>query len=96
MQLKEYLSKLERGEKSRLAEEMGISLSYLLQLASTAAPISPTRAVEIEKLTNGAVTRKDMFPNDWEKIWPELADAPRTTGADRRTGKERRTDKKIP
>lgn len=72
MQLKEYLSNLERGGASKFAMELGVSLSYLLQMASGASPISPVRAVEIEKLSNGEVTRKDMFSDDWQKIWPEL------------------------
>lgn len=33
----------------------------------------------IEQFTQGAVTRQQMFPNDWQRIWPELAtDAPFT------------------
>ena len=30
------------------------------------------RFAQIEKLTNGAVTRKDLRPDDWHEIWPEL------------------------
>ena len=26
----------------------------------------------IEQATKGAVTRKDLRPNDWQAIWPEL------------------------
>lgn len=33
---------------------------------------SPENCVAIEKATNGAVTRKDLRPHDWERIWPEL------------------------
>lgn len=73
MNLKEYLEQLERGAAAKLAAELGISKSYLSQLASGAAPISPARCVEIERATNGKVTRKDLRPDDWEKIWPELA-----------------------
>ena len=29
----------------------------------------------LERATNGAVTRKDLRPNDWASIWPELAAA---------------------
>lgn len=29
----------------------------------------------IEKATNGAVTRRDLRPDDWHLIWPELAQA---------------------
>ena len=30
-------------------------------------------AVAIEHFTQGQVTRQDLFPNDWQQIWPELA-----------------------
>lgn len=31
-------------------------------------------AVEIEKATNGKITRKDICPDIWASIWPELAE----------------------
>jgi len=31
------------------------------------------RCVEIEQATAGAVTRRDLRPDDWQLIWPELA-----------------------
>lgn len=36
--------------------------------------VPPKRCVEIELLTNGAVTRKDLRPHDYKDIWPELSD----------------------
>lgn len=30
----------------------------------------------IEAATHGAVTRRDLRPDDWQKIWPELAASP--------------------
>lgn len=71
MKLKEYLDQLERGGPAQLAKTLGISSSFLSQLASGAAPISPARCVEIEHATNGKVTRKDLR-DDWASIWPEL------------------------
>lgn len=32
------------------------------------------RCVQIEKLTKEAITRKDLRPDDWHEIWPELFD----------------------
>jgi DNA-binding transcriptional regulator YdaS (Cro superfamily) len=29
-------------------------------------------AAQLEKATDGQVTRKMLFPNSWAKIWPEL------------------------
>ena len=33
----------------------------------------PAHCVAIERATNGAVTRRDLRPDDWHLIWPELA-----------------------
>ena len=32
------------------------------------------RCAAIERATGGAVTRKDLRPDDWARIWPELDD----------------------
>jgi len=72
MKLKDYLAQQERGGASKLAADLAVSLSYLSQMASGKAPISPERIVQIEQMTFGAVTRKDEFPENWMRIWPEL------------------------
>ena len=72
MNLKTYLSTLERGGASRLADALGVSISFLSQMASGSAAISPARCVAIEQATIGSVSRKDLRPDDWHLIWPEL------------------------
>lgn len=79
MDLKTHFSNLERGAAAKIAKEMEVSPSYLSQMVSGTAPISPQRAVEFEKVLGGAVTRKDIYPNDWHLIWPELVDADDST-----------------
>ena len=74
MELKAYLAMAPRGTASKLAASLGISPSYLSQLSGGSSPISPGRCVAIERETRGAVTRKDMRPEDWDLIWPELTD----------------------
>jgi DNA-binding transcriptional regulator YdaS (Cro superfamily) len=71
MDLKTFIQ-ADRGRASRLAEQLGISRSYLSQMASGSAPISPERCVDIERETNREVTRQDLRPDDWRRIWPEL------------------------
>jgi DNA-binding transcriptional regulator YdaS (Cro superfamily) len=34
---------------------------------------SPENCVVIERATGGVVTRQDLRPADWERIWPELS-----------------------
>ena len=33
----------------------------------------PANAALIERATNGVVSRRDLRPDDWRVIWPELA-----------------------
>lgn len=72
MNLKNYITEGQRGTATRLASLLGVSPSYLSQMASGDAPISPERCVEIESATNGEVTRPELRPDDWQRIWPEL------------------------
>ncbi len=76
MQLSQYF--LERGNAKFLAEKLGISKSYLSQMASGKSAISPERAIEIENHTRGVVTRADCLPDRWMNIWPEFT-PPRAT-----------------
>ena len=73
MDLKTYISTGERGRATKLAEVLEVSPSYLSQMASGSAAISPERCVEIEKATDGLVSRKDLYPTKWHRVWPELA-----------------------
>jgi DNA-binding transcriptional regulator YdaS (Cro superfamily) len=48
---------------------------------------SPENCVVIEMVTKGAVTRRDLRPDDWKRIWPELeatAEKSSTDGPKRR------------
>jgi len=72
MHLKDYIQSGQRGTSTDLCKLMGISLPHLWQLANGKSSISPARAVQIEKLTAGVVSRQDLRPNDWQSIWPEL------------------------
>jgi DNA-binding transcriptional regulator YdaS (Cro superfamily) len=73
MDIRTYLCTQERGAATQLADALGVSLSFLSQMASGTAAISPARCVAIEQATGGAVTRRDLRPDDWRLIWPELA-----------------------
>ncbi|OFJ47685.1 hypothetical protein BA896_000325 [Janthinobacterium lividum] len=55
-----------------LANKLGITPVLISQWANGLRPVPPERCVEIEKATEGKVTRKDLRPDDWERIWPEI------------------------
>lgn len=71
MTLKAYLQSMPRGGSAKFAAAMGVSPSYLSQMAAGTVPISPARCVEIEQKSYGSVRRQDMR-DDWAEIWPEL------------------------
>lgn len=84
MTLRDYLDSLKRGEVAKFAKDLGVSPSYLSQMASGVAPISAKRCVLIEQLSGGAVTRKDdLHSLDWIEIWPELANHSRPAEVDK-------------
>lgn len=71
MQLSEYTSQ-QRGAKSSLARALALPPQLIGQWAMGLRPVPVIRCLPIEKATNGAVTRKDLRPDDWQLIWPEL------------------------
>lgn len=75
MDLKAYISTSPRGTAASLAKAIGVSPSYLSQMASGQSPISPERCVAIEKATAAAVSRRDLWPDGWDCVWPELEEA---------------------
>ena len=38
-------------------------------------PVPAARCLAIELATKGTVTRKQLRPDDWQKYWPDLAQA---------------------
>lgn len=72
MNLKNYLSQ-ERGRQAALAKALGFHAPDISRWADGVRPIPVQYGAAIEKATDGMVTRKDMFPENWQLIWPELA-----------------------
>ena len=53
-------------------EKTGTSIGYLRNIGYGYKKASPALAVQLERLTEGQITRKDLRPEDWREIWPEL------------------------
>ena len=73
MKLSAYLSK--HGSKTDLAIAIGAQPQLIWQWANNVRAIPIRRCIAIEMATHGEVTRRDLRPNDWQSIWPELAQA---------------------
>lgn len=69
MRLQEYL---ENGGLNGLALAVGIAPTFLNQISKGNRPAPIRFCFAIEQATNGKVTRKDLRPNDWQEIWPEI------------------------
>lgn len=65
------------GGRLNLSQTLGVTLGALGNWKIRGVPIE--RCYAIERTTAGAVTRKDLRPDDWHEIWPELATTNQTT-----------------
>lgn len=72
MNFKNYITNIETA--ASLARKLDISPVLISQWKTGARPIPLERCFSIEQATNGQVTRKDLRPDDWMSIWPELAE----------------------
>ena len=67
MDFPSYLKKLPRGGKKSLAQNLGLPPSYLSRLISGDRAITAERALDIERVTGGAVTRHELRPDlEWQ------------------------------
>jgi DNA-binding transcriptional regulator YdaS (Cro superfamily) len=67
--------------KAAFARRIGISSAMLYQFENGIRPIPTKYGAAIEVASGGQVTRQEMFPDDWESIWPELARRRRKTAS---------------
>ncbi|QGA51089.1 transcriptional regulator [Pseudomonas brassicacearum] len=51
----------------------GTSRAYLRLIAYGHKTASAEIAARTESATGGCVTRKELRPDDWKQIWPELS-----------------------
>jgi DNA-binding transcriptional regulator YdaS (Cro superfamily) len=63
-----------KTEREALAQQCSISDAYLYQILARIREASPELCVQIEKSSNGRITRRWLRPNDWARIWPELVE----------------------
>ena len=66
----------ENGGPTALAKKLGCSPSFVSQWISGLRWVPRDIAPEMERVSS--VTRKELFPDSWQKKWPELATTPQT------------------
>jgi DNA-binding transcriptional regulator YdaS (Cro superfamily) len=60
------------GSQSGLAKAIDVAPANVHQWRSGARPVPVQHCLAIERATNGAVTRRDLRPDDHHLIWPDL------------------------
>lgn len=71
MDIATYLSTKKISQAS-FALLIGVSPGLVYQWMTGRRPVSVEKCVLIERVTNGAVSRRDLRPHDWRDLWPEL------------------------
>lgn len=61
-----------RGRQTSLARHLGVKPPQVNDWISRDKPIPIRHMAAIEAYTGGEVTRQDMCPHDYQRIWPEL------------------------
>jgi DNA-binding transcriptional regulator YdaS (Cro superfamily) len=64
------------GGRAAMAELLNVTPAAIGNWKTRGAPIE--QCPSIERITSGVVSRRVLRPNDWQIIWPELADTTAT------------------
>ena len=71
----------QRGRQQGLSKHLGVKQPVVAAWLSRRRPVPVEHGAAIEAFTGGVVTRQHLFPNDWQRIWPELAAFPTSNDA---------------
>lgn len=61
------------GGVGKLAAAIGVGQPVVSNWRARGTTPDAMHCVAIERATDGVVTRRDLRPDDWHLIWPELA-----------------------
>ena len=63
------------GGVGKLAVAIGVGQPVVSNWRARGTVPDAATCVAIERATSSAVTRRDLRPDDWHLIWPELAES---------------------
>lgn len=75
MRLSEFIEGQPHGAISQLAAAVAAHVPDVSRWVSGKRPVPIAKCAAIERFTAGAVTRRDLRPDDAHLIWPDLDDA---------------------
>ena len=70
------------GGPAKVGRSLRVSTQTVCFWRDGARQIKSEFGAPLEILTESRVTRKDMWPESWQRIWPEMADPAPTTAQD--------------
>lgn len=73
MDLNLYFDREDSLSAAELARQIEASPAFIYQWQRKLRPVPVRYCCAIERATAGAVTRKDLRPDDWQMYWPDLA-----------------------
>lgn len=62
------------GSEKALADRLGVTKAAVWQWKQPGRKTPIEHCAAIERLCGHAVTRRELRPDDWQAIWPELAE----------------------
>jgi hypothetical protein len=74
MNIREYFTQ-HPGSQLALARLLNVTPGFISHLATGRRPVPIKYCLQIEQYTQGKVSRRDLRPDDFVQIWPELAEA---------------------
>jgi len=63
------------GGPARVARSLGLTTQAVCFYSSGERRLNTDHGAALEALAGGQVTRQQMWPKSWQRIWPELATA---------------------
>lgn len=75
MDLKTYFSTLDAEAREGFAKSCETTVGHIRNVIGGSRTASPALCVAIERESQGQVTRRDLKPTDWHRLWPELSTA---------------------
>ena len=76
MKILDFLNGKPKDEQDAMMRLAGTTVGYVRKTVSSGKNFGALISVRIESVTDKAVMRWDLRPNDWWQIWPELIGHP--------------------
>ncbi|BBE09645.1 Uncharacterized protein MCB1EB_1484 [Mycoavidus cysteinexigens] len=78
--LRTYINSLSTAKQIEFATACNTTMGYIRKAISIQQKMGAELCASIERATNGKITRRDLRPDDWMLIWPELTNQPSQSG----------------